>query len=168
MVETLIDANCPEFSPTYESFKYPIQRLDIAKYLVAHHTGGLVADLDILPKCHADKIVGDGVPYLFDRCTRKRIVANDFFYVGAQGLPGLFDDLASNKARLDAIEAYKCRKMRYVFHSTGPDFFSRCLKRTDLDTYTVAISDRIFLDQREARRSVSVPEPQIRVVHHFN
>ena len=168
MVETMIGTHCTEFMRTYESFKYPIQRLDLAKYLVGHYAGGLVVDLDVVPYCHVDKIVGDDVPYLFDRCTRKRIVANDFFYVGELGLPGIFDDLVSNKARLDAIEAYKCRKMRYIFHSTGPDFFSRYLKRTKLDKYTVAISDRKFLDQKEAHRSIAAAEPRVQVVHHLS
>lgn len=104
----------------------------------------------------------------FDRCSRKNVVANDIFYVGVLGLPGIFDDLASNKARLDAIEAYKCRKMRYVFHSTGPDFFSRYLKRTKLDNYVVAISERTFLDRREQHRNASVELPKTRVVHHLS
>ena len=120
----MIDTRCPDFSETYNSVEYPTQRLDLAKYLVAHYIGGFVADLDVVPNVHADEILDQNdPPYLFDRCSRKNVVANDIFYVGVLGLPGIFDDLASNKARLDAIEAYKGRQMRHVFHSTGPDFF---------------------------------------------
>ena len=167
----LVETRRPEFLDTYDSFKYPIQRLDVAKYLVAHHIGGFVVDLDIvpLPKVRVDDILGrNSPPYLFDRCTRKGIVANDIFYVGVQGLPGIFDDLASNKARLDKIEAYKCRKMRYAFHSTGPDFLSRYLKATGLHRYCTAISQRTFLDPKQAHRNVSADDPKVRIVHHLS
>ncbi len=85
LVQDLIETKCPEFWDIYSSLKYPIQRLGLAKYLVAHYIGGLVVDLDVLPNCHVNEFVGEDVPYIFDRCSRRCITANDFFTWGRAG-----------------------------------------------------------------------------------
>ena len=93
---------------------------------------GLIADLDVLPRCHVSKIVAGNMPYVFDRCSRQGIIANDFFDAGPSGLPGIFEYFKRNLARVNSIPAYEQRKMRYVFQTCGPDFFTRYLKRAGL------------------------------------
>ena len=79
-VGLLCRTRCPQLWPRYRRM-LPIQRVDVAKYLVADAFGGLVADLDVLPRRPLDKVVGSS-PYVFDRCSRKGVTANDFFFVG--------------------------------------------------------------------------------------
>ena len=142
-----------------------MQRVDLAKYLVAHHVGGLVADLDVMPKCHVDDIIGDKL-FVFDRCSRKHVVANDFFYIGEQGaLPGICDVFNANLARVNSIKVYEQRKMRYVFHTSGPDFWTRYLKLVGLDGFVLALSDRIFADPKQARRNTYAEDPKHAVQH---
>ena len=146
----------------------PIQMLDVGKYLVADAIGGLVVDLDVLPRRPLEDIVGAS-PYVFDRCSRKGVTANDFFYVGSGGLPGIADALLENLARVDAIPAYKERRLRYIFQSGGPDFFTRFLKKTGLaKKYTRALSNRTFLDPAQRHRDVRVRGAAIDVIHHLS
>ena len=131
-MEALISKHCPEMWQTYSALRYPIQRVDLAKYMVAHFVGGLIVDLDVLPKCHVDEIIGDK-PFVFDRCSRKHVIANDFFYIAEPGgLPGPNDLFIANLARVNSINVYEQRKMRYVFQSCGPDFWTRYLKLVGL------------------------------------
>ena len=93
--------------------------------------GGAVCDFGVFPQRHLDGIVSSLC--LFDLCSRRNVVANDDLYT-ERGLPGIFDDFAANLARGIAIPVYACWKMRYVFQSTGPNFFTR-LNRTGLARY---------------------------------
>ena len=166
-VEILCRSVYPELWNIYRSLKFAIQKVDLAKYMIADSCHGIVCDLDIIPLCHLDNIVGDR-PYLFDRCSRKHIICNDFFYVGAGGLPHIFEQFLTNLQRVNNIPVYQQRRMRYVFHTTGPDFFTRYLKRAGLRGYTQGISNRTFLDPKERHRSVSAEHPKIDVIHHLS
>lgn len=44
---TFINTEYPWFIPTYEAYRYPIQRVDALKYFVLYHFGGVYMDLDI-------------------------------------------------------------------------------------------------------------------------
>ena len=164
-VEALCQDKCPEILATYESLKYPVQRVDLAKYIIADNCGGLIVDLDVLPLCHADMMIPEGCAYLFDRCPRKHVIANDF-YVGSGGLPGIHDYFVQNLARVNQINAYETRKMRYIFHSSGPDFFTRYLKQTGLSKHRVAISDRIFA--HAPQRNTYATDPRTRALHQLS
>jgi mannosyltransferase OCH1-like enzyme len=166
-VERLLRTRRPELWDTYCSLEHPIMRVDFAKYLIADTFGGIVADLDVLPLCHLDDIVGDR-PYVFDRCSRKHVVANDFFYVGPGGLPGFWEYFLENLAHVRSVAVYRTWKMRRIYQATGPDCLTRYLRRTGLDQHVRALSNRTFLDAKEQRRSVSAREPQIEVVHHLS
>ena len=166
-VERLCRTKYPQLWDTYRRLKFGIQRVDLAKYMLADAYGGVIVDLDVLPKCHVSEIVGDR-PYVFDRCSRAHIIANDFFYVGQQGLPGFCEAFKQNLRRVNAIPVYRERKMRYIFNSSGPDFFSRFVKQAGLDEYVVAISHRTFLDPKQRHRSVSPDRSQIEVIHHLS
>ena len=71
-----------------------------------------------------------------------------------------------NLARVNGVKAYETRKMRYIFHSSGPDFFTRYLKQTGLAKYRVAISDRIFA--HAPQRNTYATDPRIRVLHQLS
>ena len=167
-VERLCKSRFPQLWVTYRRLRYPIQRVDLAKYMIAHAHGGLIADLDVLPRCHVSKIVAGNRPYVFDRCSRQGIIANDFFYAGPGGFLGIFEYFKRNLARVNSIPAYAQRKMRYVFQTSGPDFFTRYLKRAGLVRYVRAMSNRTFLDRKERHRKVKAARPYIDVIHHLS
>ncbi|CAK1358817.1 unnamed protein product [Cercospora beticola] len=43
----LLETHYPWFLPTYDSYRYPIQRVDAIKYFILYHFGGIYMDLDI-------------------------------------------------------------------------------------------------------------------------
>jgi len=135
--------------------------------LIADRYGGVVSDLDVLPLRPLDEIVGSS-PYVFDRCSRKHIIANDFFYVGEKGLPDFARFFSENIRRVDSIAVYETWRMRYVFESTGPSAFTRYLKWAALAPYKHALSDRTFLDPKERRRDVKTHTPFLKVIHHLS
>ena len=157
----------PELWDIYLSL-VPIQQVDLAKYMVIHEHGGLYSDLDVLPLAHPDEIVGDS-DYVFDWCSRKGVVANDFLYSRRKrGLPGIFDYFVENLKRIEGIEIYKRWPMRRIFQTSGPDFLTRYVKRSGLKAHVQAISERAFLDPKQRRRRVTVEDPKIRVLHHLS
>ena len=127
----------------------------------------VIADLDVMPLRHLDEFIPTQ-PYLFDRCSRANVIANDFFYVGDGGLPDIFEYFVSNLARVDAIPCYKQRLLRYVFHVSGPDFWTRYLKRQGLDRFVMALSDRTFLEKGQEHRNVTTATPYLNIIHHLS
>ena len=171
--EILCQSTYPQLWETYRALRFPIQRVDLLKYMIADKFSRsgqetLVCDLDVLPLCHPDGIIADR-DYVFDRCTRKGIVCNDIFYVKNAGLPRLFDYFIENLARVDGIAVYEQWKMRYVFQVGGPDFLSRYIKRAGLSKHVRSISNRTFLDAKQARRrSVFAENAKVLVIHHLS
>ena len=164
-VDDLISEHYPALLDVYRALRYPVQRVDVAKYVIADALGGVVCDLDVLPRCHIGDIAVS--PCLFAFCSRRNVIANDFFYTEV-GLPGIFDDFASNLARVEAIPVYDRWKMRYVFQTTGPDFFTRYLKRAGLARFAQHLSARSFLDPRQRDREVVCPDAKLTIVHHLS
>lgn len=52
-IRLFIKKNHPSFMPIYDSYPYNIQRVDVARYFILYHFGGLYVDLDI--GCRKDK-----------------------------------------------------------------------------------------------------------------
>ena len=51
-VANLVRERYPALWDVYRGLRYPIQRVDFAKYAIAHSFGGVVSDLDVIPRCH--------------------------------------------------------------------------------------------------------------------
>ena len=166
-VDELCQARYPGIWEAYRQLPFQIQRVDLAKYMILDTYGGFYADLDVIPKCHLSELVGNQ-PYLFDWCSRQNVIANDVMYVGHGGLPGIFDYFLSNLRRVNNIAAYKQRRMRFVFHSTGPDFWTRYLKNAGLARHAQRLSNRSFADPRQAHRNVRVANPKFQIVHQLS
>ena len=56
-VASLVSERYPALWDTYRGLRYPIQRVDFAKYAIADSFGDVVPDLDVIPRCHLDDIV---------------------------------------------------------------------------------------------------------------
>ena len=77
MVADVIKQKYPHVFDEYNALPNAIQKVDLAKYIIADALGGVVADLDVIPSTHLDNIVSP--PCTFGRCSRASITANDFF-----------------------------------------------------------------------------------------
>ena len=167
---------CKEYYPslveTFCNLRYPIQQVDLAKYMIGNlYTPCVVCDLDVIPTQHLEKIPGisNRRPFVFDRCSRRSIVANDFFFIrDSHSLDPLFEYFVSNLKRMDSIQAYKTRKMRYVFHTTGPDFWSRFIKQRGWQSYVEALSTRMFADTKQTKRNVYINNAYLIIEHQLS
>ena len=138
----------------YHGLRYPVQRVDVAKYAIADAHGGVVCDIVVSP-C------------TFDRCSRRNVLANDFLYIET-GLVGIFEDFAANLARVEAIPVYTHWKMHYAFQTTGPKYYTRYLKRAGLARNAQRLSARSFLDPRQRHREVALPDAKLEIAHHLS
>lgn len=164
-VGDVIRRRYPHIWDEYRALPHAIQRVDVAKYIIADHFGGVVSDLDVIPLTHLDNIVSP--PCTFDQCSRANIVANDFFYTEI-GLPGLFEYFLTNLTRVKSINIYHTWKMRRVFQTTGPDFFTRYLKRSGLNNHVKRLSSRQFVDAKQKYREVQNPAAKLKILHHLS
>ena len=78
MVADVIKEKYPHLFDEYSALPHTIQKVDLAKYIIADAFGGVVADLDVIPNTHLDNIVSS--PCTFDCCSRANITANDLLY----------------------------------------------------------------------------------------
>lgn len=109
------------FLPTYDSYRYPIQRVDAAKYFILFHFGGVYMDLDIACRRALDPLLR--FPAWYPK-------ASPF---------GVNNDLMASRANhpLTALMLEQLPKRDWnllfpyltIFWSTGPQFTSDMLKR---------------------------------------
>ena len=148
---------CAEYHPGfYDLFvRLPkITQVDLSKYMVAHAHGGLVVDLDVLPCCDLSFI---SAPYVLDFDCRDRKIANDLFYVDPGGLPGIVDYFTENWHRKCAIDVYRTWRLRFVFQTSGPDFFTRYLRQRGLHVHARALSTRTVPQDPTRNRTAQHP-----------
>lgn len=108
------------FLPTYDGYKYPIQRVDALKYFVLWHYGGVYMDLDISCRRSLDPLLG--FPVWFPEASPLG-VNNDLMACAPRHaiLKNLIDGLATHKRNL--IFPYLT-----IFWTTGPHFVSAILQ----------------------------------------
>ena len=128
MVKELILDCCPDFLPFYEELRFDIQRVDVAKYLIAHFVGGLIADLDVFPWPSKIDFIDLNLLQVVNDSNPKR-TQNDIFYCPKGALPGILESLKENYYRCKAIPIYKTWRFRFVLQTTGPMFWTRFLKK---------------------------------------
>lgn len=116
----LLETHYPWFLPTYDSYRYPIQRVDAIKYFILYHFGGIYMDLDIA-------------------CRRPLTPLLQWPAWLPKATPlGLNNDLMASRAKHPLVERMVKRLMPRnkwlvfpyvtIFWSTGPQFASDMVK----------------------------------------
>jgi inositol phosphorylceramide mannosyltransferase catalytic subunit len=108
------------FLPTYDGYRYPIQRIDALKYFVLYHYGGVYMDLDIACRRPLDPLLS--FPAWFPEASPLGV--NNDLFAAAKGHPILkrmTQELAGHD--INWIFPYLT-----IFWSTGPSFSSDVLK----------------------------------------
>mgnify|MGYP003635298435 FL=1 len=119
----------PEFKEMYYSVKYPVQKVDIIRFLILHYYGGLYMDLDVFPK--KDLVLED---YDFAVCNTQTNRNKKYEMEVLQscvGNPILTEFLRYVKTQIlekDEIDIYDQWKCRYIYQTTGPMSLCRFLK----------------------------------------
>jgi hypothetical protein len=132
-IDAFMETYYPWFKAQFDSYKYKIQKIDVFRYFILYHYGGVYIDLDI--KCK------------FPFSTILNNISKDHGML----LPGTWPVGVSNEfivaKQHHPFLRYIISKLRYAHHeyglhyftilaSTGPMFVSRCL-----ETYGPAAAD---------------------------
>ena len=161
-VDKLIEKECPEFKDFYDTLRYPIQRLDVAKYLICHFVGGFYADLDVRPLKPVKDFV-QNFDLLQVAMDEKNRAQNDVIYCPKGGLPNVLEALRENYDRCLNIPIYKSWRFRFILQSTGDRWFHRYLKT--IPHVKKQWATRIFTDPKFTHLSTNIPEAPLLVIH---
>lgn len=114
------EQNYSWFIPTYDNYRYPIQRIDALKYFVLYHYGGVYMDLDIACRRPLDPLLD--FPAWFPEASPLGV--NNDLFAAAKGHPIL------QRMTLELARHNKNWIFPYltIFWSTGPQFSSDILK----------------------------------------
>lgn len=68
-VERFIDREFPQYRPTFDAFRFPIQRYDFFRYLAVYRLGGFYLDLDVLLANGLESLCSSGCVFPFEGLT---------------------------------------------------------------------------------------------------
>lgn len=121
----LLEKHYAWFLPTYDSYKFPIQRIDALKYFILWHYGGVYMDMDVSCRRPLDPLLN--YPAWFPEASPL----------------GINNDLMASRARHPVVAlmleslARRNRNLFFpyltIFWSTGPQFTSDMLKKWFLE-----------------------------------
>jgi len=119
----------------YYGVKYPIMKVDIARFIIIYQFGGLYVDLDVLP--NKEKIdIDENKLCLCKYVNKKEMCDIEMIYAPKQYFL-LWEFVAlyvpKQIEEKDNIDIYKKWRVRYVFQTTGPQSFIRFIKYKSID-----------------------------------
>ena len=112
------------FVPTFENYRYDMQRIDAMKYFVLFHFGGIYIDLDV--KCNAPDLITAMIPM-----EKRENEPDIIFHMGTEGIAANTDILAAKKHhpffKLALSELPSANRWFYLYHltiilSAGPTY----------------------------------------------
>jgi hypothetical protein len=118
----------PEFYDMWKSVRFGIMKVDILRFILLYHYGGLVADLDVIPLVKSLKFEGveDDTILIF---TPKKF--NYEVLYSKKHNEYWLEFLRYVKSQIDQkskIKVYENRRGRFVLNTTGPYAFKRFIK----------------------------------------
>ncbi|OAA69631.1 Glycosyltransferase [Cordyceps fumosorosea ARSEF 2679] len=123
-IVNLVKSSYPWFLSTYESYKYNIQRADVARLMVVHHEGGIYADLDAYPSLDTSAetiscLQNLGYQAILAPTSEDRGISNHFF-MAERDSEFLLWALHEAKKRAGSLSGRFMLPYVVVFWSTGP------------------------------------------------
>ena len=73
-VERFVDAEFPQYRPTFDAFAFPIQRYDFFRYLAVYRLGGFYFDLDVLLARPLESLRAHECVFPFEGLTFSRLI----------------------------------------------------------------------------------------------
>jgi mannosyltransferase OCH1-like enzyme len=133
-LRNLVKSHYPTWLKLYDSYPYPIQRVDAARYMILDTYGGVYSDLDLYPSKPIDALVG---------------TQDEAYFVPSKHVPSCFTNafMASvPKAKIwklvlaklkDPPPVWGVTKHFYIMGTTGPIFLDKIIKNCLTDTIGV-------------------------------
>jgi len=137
------------YKPMYENVRFPIQKVDIMRFLILHKYGGVYLDLDIIPNIDKLKNYSFACSYIFTHKNNKKLYEIEVLQstINNPILLHYLDYVNIQITEKNNIEVYNKWKARYVYQTTGPQSFTRFIKqhKIQIDLYR---SNRSFSDSK--------------------
>jgi mannosyltransferase OCH1-like enzyme len=121
MARTFLEKEYSWFLPTYDGYRYPIQRVDALKYFALYHYGGVYMDLDISCRRPLDPLLS--FPAWFPEASPLGV--NNDLMAARAGHP-ILELMTAELKRRDKNWLFPYLT---IFWSTGPQFSSDVLKK---------------------------------------
>ena len=144
-LESLIKQKYEQYWDMYVNARYPVMRVDIGRFVILHAYGGLYADCDVMPnRSHYEQVplAVQRVPEPPRKQKRKRKKNTHFLdmeaLVAAQDNPillKLLDFMVEQTTKtkyMSPSDFYYCKRMRYIWRTTGPIAMHKFFKRRDV------------------------------------
>jgi len=132
----------PEFIDLYNNVKYPIQQVDIIRFIILHYYGGLYLDMDCYPV--VEELKDDRIFRVADTQTNPKKPYEIEVIQSSPCNPILLDFCRYVKTQIeekDKIKIYDTWKCRYVYQTTGPHSFCRFLKLNNITPETYKLNN---------------------------
>jgi len=116
----------PEFYEMWKEVKYSIMKVDILRFIILYHYGGLVSDLDIIPLKTEYKMEDTILIY------SPNVLFNYEVIISKPKQEIFLSFLRYVKEQIqikNELPIYKVWKARYVFQTSGPHSFKRFIKK---------------------------------------
>ena len=117
-----------EFYNIYKNFRYQIQKVDLAKYLLLYEYGGVYLDLDLEPLRNISDLLDKNI--LLCNSPREHCQNN---CIGSEKKNPLFLDLINYSINeyqnKKDIEVYNTWQSRFIIQTTGPKMMARFFKQ---------------------------------------
>lgn len=147
--------SCEELLLKYPEFKYyhdvrfKIMKVDIMRFIILYHYGGLYSDMDIIPQINNFDFVLDNPQKMhLSEYVNKKCLGYDIEVIGCyRKNPLLYEYLKYMPTQIEEknnIDVYKSWKIRYVFQTTGPRSFNRFLKNTSCPYDIISLNTVLF------------------------
>ena len=145
-VDHLMSTYYKDYWDMYKNVRYPVMRCDIGRIAILHRFGGLYSDMDVLPNRfeykHSELSVCSVPPGQKPDGTYQKGFLDMEVLIAAPGNPFLMDWLKHMKTQIERIDyskgVYVNRRMRYIYHTTGPRGMEHFFKSGDNKEYAQA------------------------------
>lgn len=152
----LIESDFPEYLALYDSYKYPIQRADFARYFILYKHGGLYSDLDLYPTTNVEEYLTGSLCLVFTpeaKNVRSRYLTN-FLMASTEKHPFWLEVFAVLKR--NELPWYILTKHFRVMMSTGPMMINWAVLNTKQNV-TLLPRQLFAADQEETDEAVIKP-----------
>jgi len=151
-----VEREYPQHRRTFESFRYPIQRVDFFRYLAVYRLGGFYLDLDVLLATGLSRLDSAGCVFPFEGLTFSRFLRDrgmdweigNYAFGATAGHPFL-EAVIENCVRAQRDPEWAKQMMRgvpplsrdeyHVLYTTGPGLVSRTLVENPAIASTVVV-----------------------------
>jgi hypothetical protein len=156
-VRRFIEQEFPQYGEVFDSFQFPIQRLDFFRYLAVYHYGGFYFDLDVLLASGLSDLLESGCVFPFEGLTFSHFLrtrykmdweVGNYAFGAAAGHPFL-GAIIENCVRAQKDPGWVKPMMRgvpplsrvdfHVLYASGPGLVSRTLAESPQLAKTVTV-----------------------------